>query len=351
MSKLCRICNIYKSFEEFSKRKESNVYRNECKECRNALQNKYVSTFNGHFVQLLGHAKESSKNRINKGRTEAGVFNLTIEELKQIWNKQDGKCYYSGISMSYTSNDWCTSLERIDVTKGYVRDNVVLCCLEFNSCSQWSHKKIQEMTSLISKNSCITMDDFYPVKNQRRPAREVKTMNVDGVVYYKCNYCNEFKGKENYSRVSQCKECKNKYSKAYKNTPRGALKKLISSAKSHSKRRNASKNIREGEFEIDYDYLVNIFIGQNGLCYYSGIPMTFGEYKHTNWTCSLERKDPTKGYTKQNVCLICLEFNSIDHIVTMKNKQNGSSGWNLEKFHYFLKIIRSSASDTDILVV
>ena len=71
---------------------------------------------------------------------------------------------------------------------------------------------------------------------------------------------------------------------------------------------------------------------QRGLCAYSDIPLQFGNYLEKNWTCSLERIDVKKGYIKGNVCLICLEFNTPDYKNIYKYQEEGSSGWNKEKF-------------------
>ncbi|NBS68000.1 hypothetical protein EBT31_03675, partial [bacterium] len=49
-----------------------------------------------------------------------------------VW--QEGKCYYSGIPMSFEKQSkWKASLERLDPLKGYVSGNVVFICWEFNT--------------------------------------------------------------------------------------------------------------------------------------------------------------------------------------------------------------------------
>ena len=64
--------------------------------------------------------------------------------------------------------------------------------------------------------------------------------------------------------------------------------------------------------------------------------MTFGSYLNNDWICSLERIDPLKGYTKTNVCLICIEWNSADRTcMAKKENMNGSCAWSKEKFEYF----------------
>ena len=57
-------------------------------------------------------------------------FNLTLEDLKILWEKQNGICPYTGIKLklpSYTTKvpiEERASLDRIDSTKGYVVGNV-----------------------------------------------------------------------------------------------------------------------------------------------------------------------------------------------------------------------------------
>lgn len=61
--------------------------------------------------------------------------------------------------------------------------------------------------------------------------------------------------------------------------------------------------------------------------------MTFGLYLNKWWKVSPERKDVTKGYTKDNICFICYEFNTADRsrCAVDKNEILGSAGWNSNK--------------------
>jgi hypothetical protein len=340
-TKICNVCKIEKPLESFSVREISaDGYRNNCKECKNAQQNAYIYTLEGAITQLLGHARARSKILSAKDRREFDEFSITREILQDLWNNQNGLCYYSGVPMAFHKNEWRVSLERLHPSTGYVENNVALTCLELNSLSQWSHNKIIEMIGLIGQKTKYTRNDFYPIPNKKTKPKKVVPIERDGETFYQCHICDELKAASFYSpnRLYMCKTCKNASSKAHRETPLGALKKMISRAKSHMTRRNSTRNVRDGEFEIDYDFLVSVWEQQKGLCYYSDIPMVFeGTYKDTNWKCSIERKDPRRNYTKDNVCLICVEFNSIDHTVSYKKENQGSSGWTKEKFQYFLQ--------------
>jgi len=85
--------------------------------------------------------------------------------------------------------------------------------------------------------------------------------------------------------------------------------------------------------------LIEIFNEQKGLCAYSNIPLQFGSYLNKNWVISLERVNPLKGYTRDNICLICIEFNTVDHSASYKENDKGNSGWTKDKFNYFIKSI------------
>lgn len=64
-------------------------------------------------------------------------FNITLEYLKEIWNKQGGICPYTGwkLKLNQTSVNKLqktldrASLDRIDSSKGYIIGNVQFVCL------------------------------------------------------------------------------------------------------------------------------------------------------------------------------------------------------------------------------
>jgi len=56
---------------------------------------------------------------------------LTIEDLKDIWIKQNGKCFFTGIELVLSSYSkinknpiYSASVDRIDNSKGYLKDNI-----------------------------------------------------------------------------------------------------------------------------------------------------------------------------------------------------------------------------------
>ena len=62
--------------------------------------------------------------------------NLTIDDLNSLWILQDGKCAISGAKMTAIAGqgvvDTNISIDRIDSSKGYLKDNIQLVCRMVN---------------------------------------------------------------------------------------------------------------------------------------------------------------------------------------------------------------------------
>jgi hypothetical protein len=255
-----------------------------------------------YLNQLYHASKVSAKRRLNKGRLDAGQHDITLESIEELWKTQNGRCYYSNIQMQFNKNEWKVSLERLDTTKGYIKENVVLCCLEFNVRSQWSLSKIDDVLNLIDKNINNVNTEFEAKLPRQQSEGEIQTMKKGG-----------------------------------RATLYGHLSKLCASACFSAKQRGKKEDNKtfRGDFELDLPFLIDIYNKQFGVCAYSGIPMHFGVCHKNNWVASLERLDVSKGYTRDNVCLICVEFNGPDHTM-ITGSDYGCAGWNPLKFQYFL---------------
>lgn len=74
------------------------------------------------YVRLLGGAR--NRNKV-KGKPPPAIGYKFVKEL---WDLQSGKCYWTNLPMTTKQNSpWTVSLERLDCTKGYDPENVVLC--------------------------------------------------------------------------------------------------------------------------------------------------------------------------------------------------------------------------------
>ena len=84
MTKICSKCNLEKELSEY--RRNLTL----CKECEKKDTIAYYNTLKGKFNSILNHAKARSKKRLDKGRIDAGIFEITKDDLQELWkNKMD----------------------------------------------------------------------------------------------------------------------------------------------------------------------------------------------------------------------------------------------------------------------
>lgn len=61
-------------------------------------------------------------------------FTITIDEFLNQWANQNGKCYYTGLNLNYKPKlDNSFSVDRIDSSMGYTKENTVFCITWVNS--------------------------------------------------------------------------------------------------------------------------------------------------------------------------------------------------------------------------
>ncbi len=69
--------------------------------------------------------------RLNQAKARAKQknieFNLSLIDLLDKWTRQKGLCFYSGTELSTKrGDDNVISIDRVNSSKGYVKDNIVL---------------------------------------------------------------------------------------------------------------------------------------------------------------------------------------------------------------------------------
>ena len=75
--------------------------------------------------------KLSGRKRNTNQSTKRHSITITIDDLKELWRIQNGKCYWLGIDMSLEDlfiphSPFAVSVERLDSNRGYHKDNIAL---------------------------------------------------------------------------------------------------------------------------------------------------------------------------------------------------------------------------------
>jgi len=94
------------------------------------------------------------KNRATRSNKE---FDVTIEYLFDLFEKQHGKCALSGLDIAFArsirSKEKTASLDRIDSTKGYIEGNVQWVHLDVNKMKMdLEQSRFLELCNIISSN-------------------------------------------------------------------------------------------------------------------------------------------------------------------------------------------------------
>lgn len=267
---LCNDCRdkrnkLYKqSHKEYFKQKGKENYHKEDNHKRylktrdNFLKRKkdWSQSSHGRLYELYNSAKHRSLNKNIP-------IDIDLNWLEKLYSKQEGKCLLTGFDLVLINtaksgyNPYSPSIDRIDSTKGYTKDNARLVCTAVNiALNVWGDSHLEKICK------CFLSDKIFLKENK----------NIK-----------DFSG------------------------AKSRLKDLISSAK----RRSVSKKLN---VDIDYEWAENNFLNQNGSCLLTGIPFDLisnlnriGRYNP--FAPSLDRIDPGKGYTKNNTRIVCNAIN------------------------------------------
>lgn len=190
--------------------------------------------------------------------------------------------------------------------------------------------RISELTSGSKKPVKCVCEACGVITNKRfreSNAKHICKPIIDGKK--KCFKCKTFKPVEDFSKnrstfdgyQKACKECFSNYDsvqKGYKKKSallKSDLKTYLRNKTSSLERKCREKNLY---FDLDKEFIYNLYLKQEGRCYYTGENIVHNTGCHQYDSISIDRLDPNKGYTKNNVVLSLFAINSFKGMMNEK---------------------------------
>lgn len=107
---------------------------------RSEKNKQHLISVNGKLNYYLKHPEMVFSYCLRNCKKRFKECTITLNDLQEQWNKQNGKCPYSGVSLlipTYKNNHnnpiYTASVDRIDSSKGYTPDNIqfVSTCINY----------------------------------------------------------------------------------------------------------------------------------------------------------------------------------------------------------------------------
>jgi hypothetical protein len=282
--KLCAgsICNgKMKPVSEFYKSKAYKdglqVYCNICS-CHNGKV--CASTYDGFMTKLFNTLKNNCLNR-----AKDLAINITIDNIKDQFTKQKGLCALTGKTLTYSymkenahqgncqlKYRWNISVDRIDSSKGYDKDNIQLVGAIINRMkTDLNDQKFIELCQSVTKYHDLTDENRY-INGLDSSQLDLNIKSYESDLFLKYIFSN-----------------------------------LIN---------NNINRPKTFAVNINIDDIILLYKSQRGLCALTGIPLTLkkkidrkgedSDHCHIQniWNLSVDRIDSSKGYEIDNIQLL-----------------------------------------------
>jgi len=130
----CSRCNEIKSLVDWPMAREGKKYPYRLSYCQACRKKQIYQRLNECPESFMGDRFNKVKRRAVIEKTD---FNLTKEFLIQLYRSQKGLCFYTDEKLHLMNGKGRLptglSIDRVDNSKGYTIDNVVLCTSRFNT--------------------------------------------------------------------------------------------------------------------------------------------------------------------------------------------------------------------------
>lgn len=145
--KHCITCGEYKELEDFTSNKsQPSGKMSYCKACNNARNKRYRKA----EATLDSATKRVYSYLCRRVRVKGHDLDFGYQYLMELYGTQKGLCAYTGDILELNAGYSTTlSVDRVDSSKGYTKDNVVLTTWEVNNCKQ--DLDLKDFTTLCEK--------------------------------------------------------------------------------------------------------------------------------------------------------------------------------------------------------
>ena len=135
---ICDQCgtSFYKNKKELTRSNKNNRKHFCCRQCVGLHNVKnFLNAKSCYLIKLHSNNKKSEDTKfgyhLRNIKKRGKEIDVTINDLKTQWDKQNGTCPFTGIKLvisSYAKIDkspiYLASVDRIDSNKGYIKDNI-----------------------------------------------------------------------------------------------------------------------------------------------------------------------------------------------------------------------------------
>jgi hypothetical protein len=162
----CSTCKKALSIDMFSGR------NTRCNKCANQANKKRYNTFDGRIKQLVSSAKY-------RARKKGIPFSISENWVVSEWDEAGGKCAATGLNMRAFGRPkkrghLSLSLDQIDPSKGYTKNNTRLVCWGFN---RLKGNSTDEEVYLIASRFCtrykLLQKKLYGLKMRTKPGEQM----------------------------------------------------------------------------------------------------------------------------------------------------------------------------------
>lgn len=119
---------------------------------RKSEENKnFIRQFSGSEKDVYSQFRETLKKVRSRSKSKQRECNIDLQYLKEVWEKQEGKCPYlkrklvlplTDQSHDKSNPNLIASLDRIDSSKGYIKENIQFISTTLNFAKNKYNEKV-----------------------------------------------------------------------------------------------------------------------------------------------------------------------------------------------------------------